>query len=137
MSLDQNKALIREFHEAFANGGLGKVAEFLSPGLKAFSAGASAPVSKAEYLAQAALMQRAFPDSDEVVLEQLAEGDCVVTRGVFKGTHLGDFKGFRATGNKIEFTWMTIDRIVDGLIAEHRVEQDSVSLLRQVGAIPS
>jgi steroid delta-isomerase-like uncharacterized protein len=137
VSLDENKTLVRKFHEAFANGGLGKVAEFLSPDLKSYSAGSSVPASKADYLAGAALFQRAFPDSDEVVLDQLAEGDRVVTRGVFTGTHLGPFKGFPATGNKIEFSWMTIDRIVDGLIAEHRVEQDNVALLRQVGAIPS
>jgi len=66
----------------------------------------------------------------------IVEGDKVVSRGTLRGTHRGEFQGIPPTGKRIEVTWISIDRIADGKIAEHRVEQDNLGMLQQLGVIP-
>jgi predicted ester cyclase len=53
------------------------------------------------------------------------------------GTHTGDFFGIPATGKRVEFTGMYMVRIAGGQIVEHWGEEDGVSLLQQLGVIPS
>jgi predicted ester cyclase len=46
----------------------------------------------------------AFPDLDAEIYDQIAEGDKVVTRKAFHGTHLGPLMGIPPTGKQVTFT---------------------------------
>ena len=53
------------------------------------------------------------------MLDQLAEGNKVMTYKVFSGTHNGDFLGIQSTGQKVWSDVMDIVRRDDGQIVEH------------------
>jgi steroid delta-isomerase-like uncharacterized protein len=78
----------------------------------------------------------AFPDLRLRVEDQLAEGDRVVTRWSFTGTHQGTFMGIAPTGKQVTVSGIVIDRIVSGKIVEEWVEWDSLRMMRQLGVVP-
>jgi steroid delta-isomerase-like uncharacterized protein len=64
------------------------------------------------------MYRRAFLDL-QVEVEVLVEGtDRVAWQRTLRATHLGDFKGFPATGRPIVWRDMVTSRFRDGLIAE-------------------
>ena len=79
----------------------------------------------------------AFPDVHYTVEDQIAEGDKVVVRYRFRGTHLGAFQGMPPTGKQVTYTGILIYRIVDGKIAEQWTEFDLLGFLRQLGVLPN
>ena len=68
-------------------------------------------------------------------MDQIAEGDRVVTRLSGSGRHTGPVLGAAPTGRRLQWTAIVISRFVDGKIAEEWVEFDALSLLQQLGAI--
>jgi predicted ester cyclase len=78
----------------------------------------------------------AFPDFRATILDQVAEGDKVVTRKVFHGTHLGPFQGIEPTGREVEIHVIDIVRVADDQIVEHWNCVDRLGLLAQLGALP-
>jgi steroid delta-isomerase-like uncharacterized protein len=78
----------------------------------------------------------AFPDLTIRVDDQIAEGDKVVTRWSATGTHQGELLGIPATGKQASVTGITIDRIVNGKIAESWNNWDTLGLLQQLGVVP-
>lgn len=77
-------------------------------------------------------VRAAFPDIYWTVKEQLTEGDRVLTRFVWTGTHDGPFLGVAPTGRQVTVWGMAIDRIVDGRIKETRFLMDVPSLMSQL-----
>jgi steroid delta-isomerase-like uncharacterized protein len=79
----------------------------------------------------------AFPDLRIVVHDQVAEGDRVVTRKSFHGTHQGDFMGIPPTGKQVAFDVIDILRVEDGKLAEHWNVVDQLGLMQQLGVVPA
>jgi steroid delta-isomerase-like uncharacterized protein len=82
-------------------------------------------------------LRAAFPDVHYTVEDQIAEGDKVVVRYRFRGTHLGAFQGMPPTGKQVTYTGILIYRIGDGKIAEQWTEFDLLGFLRQLGVLPT
>jgi predicted ester cyclase len=78
----------------------------------------------------------AFDGFRAEILDQIAEGDKVVTRKVFRGSHSGSFNGVEPTGAQVEIHVIDIVRVQDGRIVEHWNCVDRVGLLAQLGALP-
>jgi predicted ester cyclase len=76
-----------------------------------------------------------FPDMKWTVQEQVAEGEKVVTRFSWTGTHQGEFMGIPATGKSVEVWGVVIDVVKDKLFAESRIIMDSIGLLQQLGVM--
>jgi steroid delta-isomerase-like uncharacterized protein len=74
----------------------------------------------------------AFPNIQIDIMQQVAEGDRVVTYIVSQGTHSGAFYGVPPTGKSISTSVIRIDRIQDGKIAEHWSVSDAASLIQQL-----
>ena len=132
MKLEQNKAIVR-----------GYMTEVLNKGnLAAFDNYMSADVvfnnSKGlkQQLASNQTLRNAFPDFQLIIEDQIAEGDKVVTRVTFQGTHRGEYRGVAPTGKQVRYSGIAIDRIVDGKVIEMWHVAETLSLLQQVGAIP-
>jgi steroid delta-isomerase-like uncharacterized protein len=81
-------------------------------------------------------MKAAFPDIHWIIEEQLADGDRVLTRFTWTGTHRGPFMGVPATGKPVSVWGMVIDRLVDGRIKDTRILMDTLGLMMQLGAVP-
>lgn len=76
-----------------------------------------------------------FPDMNWTVHEQIAEGEKVVTRFSWTGTHQGDFMGIPATQKRVEVWGVVIDVVKNNLFSESRIIMDTVGLLQQVGVM--
>ena len=80
-----------------------------------------------------ALFHRAFPDIRWEVREQIAEGDKVVSRFNWTGTHRGVFLGVKPTGNRVEVWGIVIDVLRDGKMTESRIIMDIPTMMEQLG----
>jgi len=78
---------------------------------------------------------QAFPDFEDQIVTQIAEGDLVATQFVSSGTQKGEIIGVRATGRRASWTGIVIDRIANGKIAESWVNWDKFGMLQQLGAV--
>jgi predicted ester cyclase len=78
-------------------------------------------------------MLGAFPDFRIVIEDQVAEGDRVVTRVTFRGTHLGEYRGITPTGKPVAYQGIALDRIAGGKVVEGWHQADNLGLLRQLG----
>lgn len=77
----------------------------------------------------------AFPDSRLIADEVIAEGDKVVIRWSFSGTHQGTLLNLPASGKTVKWTGITIYRIIDRKVVEERGEEDFLGFLRQIGVV--
>jgi steroid delta-isomerase-like uncharacterized protein len=138
MSLEENKAIIRRENEDGINrGNLEVIDELLSHDYILHVPGLQEPVRGREgYKQFVNTFRTAFPDLHTTIEELIAEGDKVVVHHTWRGTHKGDFQGVFATGKQVQFDSINIYRIIDGKIAEERMEFDNLSLLQQLDAVP-
>lgn len=78
----------------------------------------------------------AFPDSRWTLDEQVGEGEKVVSRFSWTGTHHGEFLGIPPTGKPVKVWGVVMDVIRDGMLSESRIIMDALGLMQQLGAIP-
>ncbi|MEZ0076181.1 ester cyclase [Planotetraspora sp. GP83] len=72
------------------------------------------------------------------VLDQIAEGDKVVTRWVLGGVHTGTILGIPPSGRKVSLSGISIDRVVGGQSVEHWSEGNFGRFLDELrGETPS
>ena len=83
-----------------------------------------------------AMLRQAFPDLRAEIHDLLADGDRVVTRKTFHGTHQGEFLGIPPTNKSAAWDIIDIVTYRDGKIAEHWNVVDALSLMQQLGAVP-
>lgn len=143
MSTEENKEIIRHWVDVWNTGNLEPLQELIAPDYVAhFQDRTMRPESGPEwyrqYIAQA---RTAFPDFHVTTEDLLTDGDKVVGRWAWSGTHLGDEKtplgAIAPTGRRIASTTITITRLADGKIAEEWWQEDRLSSLQQLGVIPA
>lgn len=74
----------------------------------------------------------AFSDMAIDVVQQVSDGDRVVTHLVARGRHTGAFAGVPATGRPVSLTTIRIDRFEGGRIAEHWSVADVAGLVQSL-----
>lgn len=77
----------------------------------------------------------AFPDFQAEVHELLQDGDKVVARATFSGTHRGEFMGMPATGNSFSIDVIDILEFRDGKCTAHWGLMDRAAMMEQLGAM--
>ncbi|MCB0212492.1 MAG: ester cyclase, partial [Anaerolineae bacterium] len=83
------------------------------------------------------LLLSAFSGSSSTVEAMIAEGDLVVSRITFRGTHTGDMMGIPPTGKSVTMSEIIIDRVVEGQIVESWRLFDQMAMMQQLGLIPT
>jgi predicted ester cyclase len=132
-TVEQNKALARREQEEFWAGGNAGIADELLA--SQITEGDGRVVSPADLVAQMRRQHVAGPDVQIRVLDQVAEGDRVVTRLEVIGTHLGDWQGRAATGKRFVMPGLVMRRIADGKIVERWDNLDWLGMYQQLGLI--
>jgi steroid delta-isomerase-like uncharacterized protein len=134
---EENKMLIRRWIEEGLNKrNMTLVGELLDPGY-VYHGVVEGDIIGVEAMKQfLTWLYAAFPDDQHMIQEQVAEGDKVVTRWSFTGTHQGELMGLAPTGKQVKTSGMVIDRIVEGKIVEEREEWDALGMMQQLGAVP-
>jgi steroid delta-isomerase-like uncharacterized protein len=134
MSQDENKAIVRRFfEEAWNRQNLNVIDEIF----------ASTVVSNGQSVTRDALKQAlagrrtAFPDILVTVDDQVAEGEKVSTRRTWRATHRGPYRGVAPTGKQLKWTQISVVRFSQGRIVEDWAVADELSILQQLGALPT
>jgi predicted ester cyclase len=126
-----NKALVRGYMEEVLNrGDLAAAARYFPP--QGFVLNGTRLDAEHLGMMRRALMS-AFPDFRLTIEDQIAEGDRVVTRVTFNGTHLGEYRGIAPTGRRVAYAGIAVDRIAGGKVVEGWHQTDGLGLLRQLG----
>ncbi|MDN5862041.1 MAG: ester cyclase [Salinisphaera sp.] len=81
-------------------------------------------------------LRAAFPDMHWTVREQIADGDRVLSRFDWTGTHRGTFLGVPATDRTVMVWGMVIDRFEGEKIKDTRIIMDTMGLMMQLGVVP-
>jgi predicted ester cyclase len=142
MSLEENKAIVRRhYEELWEQGNLDVADEIYST--ECVGQYASYP------------LQTGYPESEKrtvlrditvithtrvEIIDQVGEGDKVVTRWRARGRHTGtteEMPHVVPTGKEVEVTGVHIHRLRDGKIVEVWAVDDLLGLMQQLGVIPS
>jgi len=79
----------------------------------------------------------AFPDGRLTIEDIIAEGDKVVARHTFHGTHRGTLIGIPPTGIQVTATGINISHFANGKAVEEWANYDDLGLLQQLGVVPA
>src|SRR5215216_6900782 len=135
MSTEANKALVCRFIEAFNAGDLDGLAAAFVPNAVVHNSGAPDPLNLEGFRQLAAVFLAAFPGGKHTIDDMIVEGDKVVTRMTYRGTHTGDLMGIPPTGKQVAVSAMTIDQIANGKIVETWRLFDQLSMMQQLGVM--
>src|SRR5512144_1927903 len=136
MSLEeQNKAVVRRWiEEGWTKGNLIIADELIDARFVVHGAGGQAVPSGPEGVKQlVAEWRTGFPDGRMRIDDLFAEGDKVVIRMTWVGTHSGTFYGNAPTYRAVSVTSIGIDRVSDGRIVEGWGAVDMLGLYEQIG----
>lgn len=136
MTAEENKRLIRRYYDELWNQWKLDVAgEIIDPEI-AFRGSLNRTTRGREgFKRYVRLVRAAFPDFRNTVEDLVAEGNKVVARLTYRGTHQGRLFGLAPTGKRVTYTGLALFRIAGGKIVEGWVNGDTLGLLQQLGAV--
>ena len=137
MSTEENKALIRRFfEEAWGKGNLAVADELLAADFVLHAPPPGVAPDLEGYKQWVSMTCAGLADRQSTVEDQIAEGDKVVTRWTYRGTHKGELMGIAPTGKQVMVTGICIERIVGGKIVKEWSEKDNLGMMQQLGVVP-
>jgi predicted ester cyclase len=131
MTPEANKALALRAHEAFVNGDIASLRDYLTPDCVLHQCGFLEPIRGAQHIGEFAGGGGAVSERKRWVEEAVAEGDTVAVRWTTSGLYTGPML-HGAPGKPVTFGSMTFIRMQDGKIAEIWNIQDTASLRTQL-----
>ena len=136
--MSDGTGLIKRFYsEVLAGGNYDLIDELVAEGLVDHESLPGQPPGREGARFFVDMMRAAFPDLSVKSSEPaLAEGNLEAARTVVTGTHQGELMGVAATGRTVEIESIDIIRTEDGKVAEHWGITDSMSIMKQLGALP-
>jgi predicted ester cyclase len=78
-----------------------------------------------------------FSDLNVTVVEQLEDGNKVISRVFWSGTQSGALNGIPPTGRTFRSEAILIDTIENGKVVERREVSDMLGMMQQLGIIPA
>lgn len=136
----ENKAIVRRLWEEFIDkGNLGIADEIIADNFVNYGILPAGEVMRGREAVKQymTMLHKAFPDGHFAIEDQIAEGDKVVTRWRFHGTHKGEFQGIAPTGKQVTMTGIEILRLAGGKVVEDWDNFDALGMMQQLGVVPS
>ena len=131
-SAEKNKALVRRFLEAHANGDLGALEEMLAPDFVNHNLLPGQAPGLEGYLRSFTEYHAAFSGTHYDIEKQVAEGDEVMTIFTASSTHdRGEWQGLVPAGKEFNALLILVHRIVEGKIAEEWSQGSGLAELTQ------
>jgi steroid delta-isomerase-like uncharacterized protein len=137
MSTEINQRMVRRYYEEILNQGHSDILQDMAvpdyiendplPGQTTGLAG----------LEERVAMLRGALNPHFTIEDLVADGDRVVVRWTQRGQQVRGFLGLPPTGKAFTIAGIDIHRLRDGRMAEHWHVVDQLSLLQQLGVIPS
>jgi steroid delta-isomerase-like uncharacterized protein len=138
---ETNRRVAEQFHEAFNRGDLDAAANCFAEDCRNHGR----LVGRAGVRKVLAEIKTNFPDARLTTLHAVTEGEWVVVRCTYSGTHRGTslfpvdggmLVGVPPTGRSLEVQHIHMYRMLDGKIAEHFANRDDIGMIRQLGLLP-
>jgi len=136
---EQNKTVIRRFLEAWNNRQPEAFDDLIAHDVvRHCQATPTVEVQNLDQLKRFLQQDTAiFPDSRQTIVEMVAEGNLVGVWGMYEGTQRGPIGPLPALGARTQFDFGAVFRMADGKIAEWWITWDNMTILRQLGHMPS
>src|SRR5215211_6186638 len=126
MSIEENKALVRRFLQAHANGDVDTVDEMLAPDFVDHNLMPGQQPGREGYLRALTEYHAAYSDTRYLIEKQLAEGGEVVTTFAVSATHdRGEWMGLVPTGKQFQALLILVHRVLGGKIITDEWTQGS------------
>ncbi len=126
----ENKEFVRKFLSTMDAQDWDAFREMMVPEHK-FNSPLGPPMGRDEHVGVDRDFFNSF-DATHDILDMVAEGDKVATRGKTIMVHRGEFLGIPATGKHIELHWLDIIRIEGGKNAEEWLSMDLMGLMQKL-----
>jgi len=111
--------------------------EVLQPDVVMYHPSAPEPIRGREAVQGFLGMFRAgMPDLTLTAHDITGDGDRVAARWSAQGTHTEEMFGIPPTGKQLDIHGISFFRFTDGKIAEDWVEENTLSVLQQLGVVP-
>lgn len=136
MPADENKAVFRKLVEGLNKGNVGIMDEVYAPNLTYHGTGQMAGADRESFKQFMGAILAAFPDSHMTIDELLADGDKVIYRMTYTGTHKGELMGIPATDKAVRVRTIGIARVSGGKIVEEWENMDEMGIMQQLGLVP-
>lgn len=132
-SAERAKLVVRRYYDDLWNKWDLSLADELISDDVTFEGSLGVSVSGREgFLDYVRLVRAAFPDFHNKIEEMIGEGERVVARLTYSGTHEGDLLGIAATGKRVTYSGAAFFRVANGRIAEGWVLGDRKGLMDQL-----
>jgi steroid delta-isomerase-like uncharacterized protein len=137
VSVEENKAVVRRFlDEVISAGNLSALDATCARDL-VWHSGSFGDINGLEGFGQMlGPFLSAFSSLRVTPEDFVGEGDRVVCRYTWRGTHSGDLFGTPASGRQVEIGGLSMYRVAGGKIAEEWWLEDIAGLMQQLGAGP-
>jgi len=134
MTTEQNKAIVTRFNrECIEQTDPASFKEILAVDCINHAAppgAANGPESMINFLSN--VLKPGFPDLKVTILDQVAEGDKVVTRKEIRGTHTGLFMGAAPSNKPVVIKVIDIIRLRNGQYVEHWATSNIHEVLTEI-----
>ena len=135
MGIEENKEVVRKAFSLLSERKVDVSFEFFAPEYIEHTTNTD---MSWEATKQAVLeFQQAFTDGEVTFDLVIGEDDLVAVRETITGIHTSEFMGVPATEKQVKICNNFIVKVADGKIVEGWSTFDSMSLMHQIGAIPS
>lgn len=136
LSVEENKAVIRKFIDAYNNRNLNVFEELVSPD---YVDRTHQQQGRDKFKQLFTLAFEGFPDWHETIQDIIAEGEWVGVKVTATGTHSGNWNLFGVppppTGNKVTLPMVFFFRVVGGRLVEGGELDDQLDLFNKLGFI--
>ncbi len=133
MSTDTNKGIARKFIELSVTGDENGLENLYDSRVNFHHAGMS-DLNVKSYRKLDEDLHKAFPDQRWTIDDLIAEGDYVVARTTFRGTHKGMLQNIAPSNRQVNLPMVLVFRLSNGKISELWAEYDQLNLMVQIGA---
>lgn len=116
MGATDHKTIVNRILDAFSIGDIAFLEEIVAPDY--IQHGAEVPPTRESFFVFANMFHRSFPDGRYQVNDMIGEGDKVMIRWTFQGTHLGEWMGRPPTGKQVTLTGIDLWRFAEGKFIE-------------------
>jgi predicted ester cyclase len=127
-----NIEVVRKYHEIWSTGNVEELNEIIAPEFQSHFIGGFEYIGIEGAKNSVLDTKKAFPDWTENIIEIITQGDKVVTRYRSTGTHLDNWDGIEATGNKVVIDEMSVYHLKNGKIIEQWGFWDEIELKKQM-----
>jgi len=132
-----SKSVVLSFIKAADSGDFATVEKVFGTKHGFYSSMSPVPMDAMHHLGMMQAFHAGFSNTRHEVLDLLESGNKVVVRGVWHGNHTGTFNNIPASGKNIHLPFIMIMEVENNEIANQWIELDSMTMMMQMGAIPT